>query len=266
MFTIPIRISGVGDNGKSFEAAGRTITLNRHGARIQASRALKAGQRIRVVNQENEQETEFRVVGPLSPPLDQVGEWGIECARPEINIWDIYFPAGGEESDAHLLMSCRQCRSMSLQSLSLVEVEVLDTAGLLTKVCVRCAASTHWGYPERSFAVESKSYQAAVEAALNGGEPLTGERRKSHRRQAQLPVRVRDYYGEVEISKTENISQDGLCFSSPRTYFMGQSLVVVCPYDPAAEKPEVRARVVRVESSGDRDHYLYGIQYEQQSY
>jgi hypothetical protein len=152
---------------------------------------------------------------------------------------------------------------LALQSLSLVEVEVLETAGLLTKPCVRCVDSTPWGYPQRAFEVETKTYQAAVSEATGGFPPLAAERRKSFRKAAQLPVRVRDYYGEMEIAQTENISQEGFCFSSHRIYHVGQGIVVICPFDAANEKPEVRARIVRAEVGSDRGQYIYGVRYEQ---
>ncbi|MGA2987137.1 MAG: PilZ domain-containing protein [Terriglobia bacterium] len=262
MFSIPVSVRGVDEKGKPFETTGRTITLNRHGARVQVSRPLKPGQTVRVTNQANDAEAEFRVVGPITPHLDHLGEWGIECLHVDKNIWDICFPAAGEDWEAHVLLSCRLCQSMTLQSLSLVEVEVLETAGLLTKPCVHCGDSTPWGYPQRAFEVETKAYQAAVSEASRGYPALTGERRKSYRKIAHLPVRVRDYYGEMEIAQTENISPGAFCFSSRRTYYVGQGIVVICPYDAANEKPEVRAHIVRVEAGSGRDWYVYGVHYE----
>src|SRR5579862_7402288 len=110
MFSIPVSVLGVDENGSPFETTARTITVNRHGARVQVSRPLKPGQNIRVINQSNEEQAEFRVVGPLSPPLDRVGEWGIECLRMDKNIWDIYFPPSTEDSDAQILLACRNCQ------------------------------------------------------------------------------------------------------------------------------------------------------------
>jgi hypothetical protein len=226
MFTIPVNVRGLDENGKPFETAARTITLNRHGARLQVPRPLKPGQTVHLTNQANDEEAEFRVIGPTSPPLDHVGEWGVECVHVDKNIWDIYFPPSTEDSEAHILLACRNCQSLTLQSLSLVEVEVLETAGLLTKPCVRCGDSTPWGYPQRSFEVETKAYQAAVSEATGGLPTLSGERRKSQRKSAQLPVRIRDYYGEADLAQTENISLDGFCFSSPRKCLVGQGKAV----------------------------------------
>jgi len=259
MLSIPLTIRGVDENDEPFETTGRTITLNRHGARIQGPRSLKAGQTILLINQANDADAQFRVVGPISPPLDQMGEWGVECLRLEKNIWDIHFPSSGEEGDAHVLLACRRCHLLSLQSLSLVEVEVLQTAGLLTKPCVHCGRSTPWGYPQRAFEVEVKTYQAAVNAASGGAPPLTAERRKSDRKLGQLPVRIRDYYGETEVTQTENISPEGFCFVSPRKYLVGQGVVVICPFDGANEKPEVRARIVRTELGANGVRHIYGV-------
>jgi hypothetical protein len=265
MFSIPLTLHGTDQKGVPFETIGRTITLNRHGARIQVSGPLTPAQTIRVINDANGQEAEFRVVGPTAPPFEQVGEWGVECLHMDKNIWDIEFPPSDEDSDAHVLLACRQCEVSALQSLSLVEVEVLGTAGVLTKPCLRCGDSTPWGYPKMAFHLESRTYQTAVREAT-GQFPtqaaLAAERRKSLRTPAQLPVRVRDYYGEVDIAQTENISLEGLCFSSPRKYWVGQGVVVTCPFGTPEEKPEVRGRIVRADSGPERGKFNYGVKYE----
>ena len=49
MFSIPVSVLGVDEKGSLFETTARTITLNRHGARIQVSRPLKPGQTSGVV-------------------------------------------------------------------------------------------------------------------------------------------------------------------------------------------------------------------------
>jgi hypothetical protein len=262
LFSIPVTLRGEDENGKSFEAIARTITLNRHGARLHVPRPLKPGQTVRLTNQVNSAEAAFRVVGPTAPPVDHEWEWGLECMHVDTNIWDIQFPADEEDLDAHILLACRNCQSVSLQSLSLVEVEVLETAGLLTKPCLRCGESTPWGYPKRSFELETNAYQAAVSEATGGFPTLAAERRKSIRRQAQLPVRVRDYFGEIELSQTENISNEGFCFTSGRKYLVGQGLVVICPFEAQSDKAEVRARIVRTEQAPPGGRYIYGVRYE----
>ena len=262
MFSIPLTVSGVDGDGKPFQSTGRTVTLNRHGARLQVSCRLEPGQTVHVINQANGAEADFLVIGPLAPPLDRGGEWGIACLEMDNNIWDIHFPPSPEDSDAHMVLECRHCQTLALHSLSLVEVEVLETAGLLTKPCTYCGESTPWGYPQQVFDEDTQTFQAAVTAASGGAPHVTAGQRKSFRKPAQLPVRVRDYFGEVEMTQTENVSHDGFCFSSLRKYHVGQALVVICPFDAANEKPEARARIVRIETRSGPDRHIYGVRYE----
>ena len=262
MYSIPVTVRGVDEAGAAFEAAGRTIMLNRHGARVQIACPLNPGQTIRVLNQTNDAEADFRVVGPLAPPLDRVGEWGIACLSVDANIWDIYFPPTPEDSDAHFVLACGHCQSLALQALSLMDVEVLETAGLLTKRCVYCGKSTPWGYPQPASEPGTGSDPAAGTAAIRGDPALLTENRKWARKPAQIPIRVRDYFGEMEFARTENISRDGFCFSSPRKYLVGQGLVVICPFDASVERPEACARIVRIKPGSGRARNIYGVRYE----
>lgn len=263
MFTVLVSIRGTDPQGQTFEAGGRTITLNRHGARIQASRPLHTGQIIHVVNQNNESGADFRVVGPITAPMEKVGEWGIECIEDRENIWGIHFPPPEEGGDARALVECRKCRAAGLLPLSLVEVEVLETAGILSRHCARCGAATSWGYPEKRFELESAVLQTAL-AGVTEAIPLTDDRRVYPRNPAQVPARVRDFYGGVELIQTENLSREGFCFISEKNYDVGQGLLVVCPFSPSSENRELRARVIRKHPGGSPDRWLYGVCYVRQ--
>jgi hypothetical protein len=161
-----------------------------------------------------------------------------------------------------VLLECRGCHTLALQPLSLVEVEFLEIAGLVSNPCAHCDALTLWGYPQRAFEVESKAYQAAA-AAAGHTHPLPPERRKSPRKPSQLPAWVRDYYCEADIILTENISQEGFCFISAKKYLVSQGILVICPFNAENQKPEVRARIVRAELPGGLDRHLYGVRYVQ---
>ena len=50
---------------------------------------------------------------------------------------------------------------------------------------------------------------------------------------------------------------------SSRRYLVGQGIVVICPFDAANAKPEVRARIVRSELGSLQEMYIYGVRYEQ---
>ncbi len=164
--TIPLRVRGLAD-GQAFDCEARAVDLNRHGARIQISRALPAGQVLRVVNLANHREANFRVAGPVSPLTKQGGvfgmlgpvssrtaegrEYGVECLDTKRNFWGITFPplAAGEPLDSRALVECRKCRTISLFRLSLVEVDVLQTAGIISWPCKKCGAVSPWGYAEQ---------------------------------------------------------------------------------------------------------------------
>ena len=263
MFSIPVVLRGVDEDCLPFEAAGRTIILNHHGARVLAGRRLRPGQIIGVARQSGGAEAEFRVVGPISSAVDRAGEFGVECLNENHNIWTIDFPSPTEDSDAHILLECSHCHTLTLQSLSLEEVKVLEIAGLLTRPCLRCCKSTFWGYPQQVY--QAGGTGADPDAAgdgVEGDSPKIINRRKLWRKQAQLPLRVRDYFGQVEVSRTENISRDGFCFSSLRHYRVAQGIVVVCPFNPAVERAEVLARIARIGPESHAGRYIYGVRYD----
>ncbi len=255
MFTIPIEVRGTDERGVAFSAGGRTIALNRHGARVQISRPLRTGQEVIIINQNTDAGSRFRVVGPLSPPSERVGEWGVECLNPEENIWGIHFPPLSPEASAKALLECRKCHTPAVSHLTLVELEVIETAGLLSRRCEECGSVTPWGRPEQQVAPEG------VVRTL-GFPPPTPDPRRSPRTTVLAPVRLRDFYGTTEVAQTENISKDGLCFTSDKEYYVGQSLMALCPYDPSDLHAEVRARIVRRAPFVGTNRKVYGLLYD----
>jgi hypothetical protein len=268
MLTIPLIVQGTDANGSSFKEDARTITLNRHGARIQVSRPLRSGQTIKLTNLVGRREAEFRVVGPITPITPQGGEWGVECLDPKENIWGIQFPPASEEESAEskALLECRRCHGVALMRLSLVEVEVLETSGLLTRPCTTCELATPWGYAEKQVAMAGPRDEAAMVAEAAAEARAAGqsgiEQRRHRRVSLQLPVLVRDYYGGAEITKTENVSKGGFCFVSEKDFHIGEGVLVICPYNPSAQNIEVRARVVRQTLVEGTTRKVYGVRYD----
>jgi len=269
MLTIPLVVQATDVKGHLFKDDARTITLNRHGARIQTSRPLRVGQTIRLVNLVGHREAEFRVVGPISPLTEKGGEWGVEYLDPRENIWGIQFPPRGdaEGTDSKALLECRNCHAVALLRVSLVEVEVLQTSGILSKPCQNCQAATPWGYAEKQLAMAGPPSEATMmaEAQAELRAAGTGPEQRRHRRIAlQFPVLIRDYYGGVEISKSENISKGGFCFVSEKTYHVGGGIMVVCPYNTGGQNIEMRARIVRRQAVEGTNRKVYGVRYEPQ--
>lgn len=268
MLTIPLHVQGLDSKGDRFVEEARTVTLNRHGARIRLTRRLKSGQTVRVSNLLSHRETDFRVVGPVTPQTDKGGEWGIELVDAKENIWGIGFPPAPSESDASstALLECRKCHSVSVMKLSLVEVEVLETSGIMVRECDRCGSSTPWGYAESQVAMGAPSGEEAMiaEGRAAAVAAAKGAELRRHRRVAlQLPVLVRDYYGGVEITRSENVSKGGFCFVSEKNYQVGEGLMVACPHNPTGESLEIGAHVVRRQAIEGTMRKIYGVRYNQ---
>ncbi len=245
MLTVPLIVSGADRLGKRFKVDARTVTLNRHGALIDISRPLFTGQRIRIMNPIAQIEADFSVVGPVIPRTEKGGQWGVESLDSQANIWGIQFPPPlSKPEEPSALLECRKCHRTEVQPVSLVEVEVLNTAGILNRPCANCGANTPWGYKESAFV-----------RATN--------QRRHPRVSVQLPVFVRDYYGGVEISKSQNVSKGGFCFVSEKNYHVGAGIMVVCPYRSSETPIEIPARVLRRSETAGTQAKVYGIRYEQ---
>ncbi len=264
LLTIPIIVEGLGPDGKPFSEATRTLVINREGARIQLRQRVLPGTLLRIKLVNANRQAEFRVIGPTRPLSYQGGEWGVECTDKAVNLWGIGFPPSpGNEAQASALLECRNCHSVNLTQLTLMENEVLTESGLLTKECKRCGRQTSWGYTEQSIGMPIPGQEA--EPCIN--EPMdsqaTGADRRAHRRVAlKLPVRLRSFYGNEEIAQTQNVSKGGLCFISDKTYQIGEVLLVTCPYDKAAATIEVRSTVVRRREMQGTNRSVYGVRYE----
>ena len=265
MLTIPLTLKGEDSKGVRFVAEARTIILNRHGASIWTAQPLQGGQILLVVNQLGRLQANFRVVGPLSPLTKKGGEWGVEYTNAKENIWGIQFPPSAEKSESKALLECRKCHSVALMQLSLVEVEVLETSGIISRPCVHCEVITPWGIAEKQVAMSSPPEETGmteeVQQRVTGGS----DQRRHRRIALQLPVLLRDYYGGGEITKTENISKGGFWFVTEKTYHVGEGVVVVCPYDPRGHNIEVRARVVRMREIAGTSRKFYGVRYDSPS-
>lgn len=270
MLTVRLRVVGRDAKGNHFKEDGRTITLNRHGARIRTRGALQVGQIVHIINQAAQSEADFRVVGPLSPVSGNEGEWGVECLQDDRNIWGIQFPLLpiGESAYSKGLLECRRCHSTAFLPLSAVEYEVLESAGILTKACEKCGSSiSPWGFAEKQLALNDQPGEERMfreTQALVQSANATKDNRQHRRVAIQLPLLIRDFYGQFEISRTENVSKSGFCFLSEKTYYLGQGISAACPYNAEGENIEVPARFVRAQPLGGTNRNIYGVRYEPQ--
>lgn len=264
LLTIPLSVEGEDAKGRAFQSNAQTLVLNRHGGRIRVNYRLQAGQTVRITNLMGRRSSDFRVVGPVSPFSEQGGEYGVEYLRPGQDIWGIQFPPlrEGEAEKSNALLECRKCGQVKLFPVSLVEVEVLETSGVLSKHCESCGATSQWSHTKKQIAMPEPP-EPAKEAYGTTVPPSAtrSERRRFRRVSLQLPVKICDYEGDVEITRSENISKGGFCFVSERQYQPGQGIIVTCPYDSAGENIEVRARVVNCTETKGNPRKVYGVQF-----
>lgn len=271
--TFPLVIRGEDEKGVPFECEAQTINVNRHGARIRIARPLRSGQRVRVFNKLSRKEAVFRVAGPLTPltnaggefgftgpiSLDPLGETESEGAAQGASLWGIRFPPvppDAEESPKALL-ACRKCRGAEAVRITLIEVEVLETAGIFARRCPACSAMTPWGY------AESELRSAGAALALPGSSAASPQERRRHRRAVlQMPIRIRNYYGEIEVTTSENVSKGGAGFASEKAYELGEGIMVACPYNKHGENIEVPAHVVSCREIDGTRRMIYGIRYK----
>lgn len=270
--TLPLTISGIDENGDEFECEAQTINVNRDGARILIPRLLRSGQQVKVVNKLSRREAVFRVAGPLAPLTEKGGEFGFmgpitldagrtadvagsRAARTpdsSSSLWGIRFPPPvlGEETAPKALLACRDCKTIELAQTSLIEIEVLDSSGILTRLCSQCGSETPWGY-------------AAPDDGTQPGAEAKGAERRRHRRVVlQMPVLIRDYFGGVEVTKSENVSKGGVGFASEKIYQLGEGVMIACPYDKSSHNIEVAGHIATRREISGTHRKLYGVRYK----
>jgi len=261
--TFPIRVEGSDANGAPFSETTRTVIVNRQGARIHLKRAVKVGQTVKIINILSGRTAIFRVVGLVSPRTDQGGEWGVECCDERQTIWGIDFPPLDETAaGSSVLLECRRCRAVTLSRISIVDYDVLESAGALARECKSCNQTTPWSYARNPAGPPAPTAAASAAAGADRPAATVTERRGSPRVALRLPIRVRSWQGVTEFTKTENVSKTGLAFTTEKVFEVGEALQITCPYNPAGENIEVRARVVRRSDVAGGGRYLYGAEYE----
>jgi hypothetical protein len=86
---IRIVVAGISsETGIYFQAIGKTLVVNKHGALISTIPGLRAGMRLCITVVSNGKSAAARVVWD-SPQSE--GRYGIELQTPE-NLWEVFFP------------------------------------------------------------------------------------------------------------------------------------------------------------------------------
>jgi len=270
----PVKVEGTDSGGKLFGETTHTVVVNRHGCRIALMSRVSPGQTVKITQIVSGLAADFRVVGLAGPGSDGGGEWGLECCDEKVNFWGISFPPIDESSDASsALLECGRCHEVALIHLSMVEYDLMESTGALTRTCNACKAETEWTYAQNPTGAAAPPVESVAEAAETQEEaPLTphpsvatkkprGERRASPRVPLRLPIRVRNADDVGELTKSENVSKCGIAFTADKVFEVDEKIYVTCPYNPGGGNIEVEARVVRREGVAGTERYLYGAEY-----
>ncbi|HLY61559.1 MAG TPA: PilZ domain-containing protein [Terriglobia bacterium] len=251
---VDVRVKGVDPNGEIVEYEGSAAGLNRHGARIKIPWPLDCGHPVRVrTTQRKPRQADFRLL-PIDAPKYSVGDYGIESLADNENFWGIEFPdSGGKQGeDARVLLECGICHSMALFPLSILEIDALRTIGMVGKPCRTCRAESPFHYADPILLEGESNWLVSPHRPADRG----------HRRvYMQLPVEVRNSRGDVEITRTENISKTGFCFTSEKKFLRGETVRAVFPFDPITKRTELGARIIRASSIAGSRRKFYGARF-----
>lgn len=263
--TVPVVVEGVDQTGRALEFGARAVCLNRYGARIQTHESLACGQSVRLLNPLANREGLFRVVEPIIKLNGENGEYGIEVMDAGDNFWGIQFPAptDGEGAEAKGLVECQVCRTIALLPLALSEIDALRLMGLVCKPCQQCIAVTPWAFAQMPVSLQGFE-GAKQEPALKPTEKsASGPRLRGHRRvYIEVPVGIRDERNDVEVTRTENFSRSGFCFSTEKKYQVGEKVRVACAFGTPVRDLEFQARIAREQRMHGSNRRAYGVCFE----
>lgn len=255
---LPIRVIGFDEARGRFIEDTHTIVVSKTGSLIAMTHKVFPADVLRIINLENMEEADFRVVGPSIVTEQEVYEWGVECAEEGRNIWGINFPEPLLEGTAAALLICRACNQEVLWPATLLEIEVLQRTGMIAMPCDQCRKPTYWTFAETERRPKEYSMAGAV-APPPRVVPVRerAERRDTKRVLVKLPMMIRRVNGTTDTTRTEDMSKRGFAASLAIELEEGETVLVFVPYHPDATNIPQYARVVWKDpypSSGRRWH------------
>jgi len=162
-------------------------------------------------------------------------------------------------------IECMTCHTQREVELSSEQFQELSQSWKIQETCERCGSLADWTFAQA--AIEETEQQdfwdwMAVTAEYFQPEtaPQQDERRKEPRHEVRVPLRVSSESGEDEVT-SNNISRSGFCFSSTRTYQVGQSICVTLAL-PGARDPVVRTGTIVRAGIGADGQPAYGVRLE----
>jgi hypothetical protein len=262
---VPIQVEGRDAEGQPFSETTYTLAINRHGARIPLKNALRPGDSISITNLQKMQEPcSFRVVGRAATTVGEEPAWGIECLEPDRNFWGVYFPQKREESPraegVDALLECTACHFREMAELTLDLYHGLAEQSSLARPCPKCGKKTEWIFGSLQVTLEEATVPALSSVASALFPPGGAERRRAGRFVVLLPLRITDSNGREDLTRTENLSKLGICFTSDLMMEEGDTVFVTVGPEPGEGRP---ARVVWRRLSREKGKALYGVRLDE---
>jgi PilZ domain-containing protein len=251
---IPIRVLSF--DLEHFETGGfsedtRTFLVFRSGASVTLRNPVNVGDSLRIVNLTNHSEADFRVVGALGTTENGVGMWALECLERRDDFWGVEWPPPSAEiSEATVILQCRACGKRASHALTVMELEVVVSTGIIILNCDPCGKPTFWvdadpnRPPSNFLAVEAvvppaRAHESEKPAVI---EKKT-EKRTSRRSSLKFSILVRNQAGEEEVSKIVDMSKLGVGVNLFMKLEVGDIVKMICPYDPRSGGIEQTAEV-----------------------
>ena len=261
---IPIRVLGFTAATLKFSEDTHTTAVSPAGAFITLKMPVTPDDVIRIINQENHSEADFRIVGPTRFEGAAVAEWGVECIERGRNVWGLKLPAQSstpDGSEVGPLLECGSCHKQGAWPVTLMETEVLDSTGAITRTCGQCARITHWAYGDATRRPRDFGRSAPLAPPPQVPEKGWTQERTSRRVSIKLPTLVRSQGGEDEVSETQVVSKNGIALYLALELKVDDTVTVLCPYTPGGQNIEQKANVRYRSPFSFGERWLYGLRY-----
>jgi PilZ domain len=270
---IPLRVLSF--DLEHFETGGfsedtRTLLVCCSGASVALRNPVIAGDSLRIINLTNHSEADFRVVGALGTTEDGDGIWAVECVERRDDFWGVECPPlSAEISEDTDFLQCRACGKKANHPLTFMELEVLGSAGIIILNCASCGKPTYWvdagpDRPPSNFpALEAVAPPPrARESEETAEKEKKVEKRATKRSSLKLSILVRNQAGEQEVSRTVDMSKLGVSVTLFMKLDVGNTVKIICPYDPRSGGIEQTAEVRRRSRYYNEDFpQTYGLRF-----
>jgi PilZ domain len=220
-------------------------------------RELRPCQNIKVERIRVSREAMARVVGQIIRGTGGL-LYGIALADPNVNLWDISFPAvcEGDKAVLRALLGCDACGQLEVSYLNEFEASLFLHHRSIARICRRCGGWTTWSPPSSPLEADSQRLRSCCVLA-------SGTR--NQRLHDRIPV---DAIGSVrhptlgtEVVLVGNLARGGLSFYSTSIYPEGSRVEMAVPYASKTPNIYVSARVVSSRKEMDNGLTKYGVSY-----